>query len=316
MTDPTHSYVPRWLHLLYLVFIAIGCAIIGLAVSLGIVALLYGKGMAMAVATMSNNGAPGFMVAFRIFLGLGNTLFTFFVAALIYAYYVVGNPDGYLRMRNYCPPILLLMAVIFMIFFLPVVDITSYFNQKMTLLPAFPGLDKWIHDSEKQNEAIVKMVLNMKGTGDMLISVFIVGFLPAISEEFFFRGCMQSTFMRWTKNTHAAVWVTAFIFSFIHFEFLGFVPRFLLGVALGYFFAWSGSIWPSVVLHFLNNSLSVVGYYLYQHKLIPADPESNTPMFSQMWIYAVCLIISVLLMLLFRKITIDKQLLADGEELD
>jgi membrane protease YdiL (CAAX protease family) len=316
MTESAHTYIPHWKHLIYLVLIAFGCAIIGLAVSLGVIALIYGKGMALAVATMNNNGAPGFMAAFRIFLGLGNTLFTFFVAALIYGYYVVGNPDGYLRMRNYCPPILLVMAVVVMIFFLPVIDITSYFNQKMTLLPAFPGLDKWIHDGEKQNEAVVKMVLNMKSTSDLLISVFIVGFLPALSEEFFFRGCMQSTFMRWTRNTHAAVWITAFIFSFIHFEFLGFVPRFLLGAALGYFFAWSGSIWPSVVLHFLNNSFSVVGYYLYQHKLVKMDPDSNTPMFSQMWVYVICFFITILLMLLFRKITIDKQLLTDGEELD
>lgn len=316
MTDSAQAHTPRWLQLIYLVLIAFGCAIIGLAVSLGIVALIYGKGMALAVATMNNTGAPGFMGAFRIFMGLGNTLFTFFVAALLYAYFVVGNPHGYLRTRTYYPPVLLLVAVVLMVFFLPVIDITSYFNQKMTLLPAFPGLDKWIHDSEKQNEAIVKMVLNMPGTGDLLISIFIVGFLPALSEEFFFRGCMQSTFMRWTKNTHAAVWITAFIFSFIHFEFLGFVPRFLLGAALGYLFAWSGSIWPSVLVHFLNNSISVVGYYLYQHQLVKLDPDSNTPMFSQYWIYAVCLVITILLMLLFRKITIDKQLLADGEELD
>lgn len=317
MTTPAYMRIRPWQHLLYLVLLAFGCAILGVLISLVVIRVIYGSAMVMPVITMTDNGDPHFLGAFRIFLGLGNTLFTFFVSAVVFAQFISGEPQRYLRTRTYVPPVLFLVTVAIMVFMLPVIDITAYFNQKMTLPAGLQGLEKWIRDAEKQNEAVVKMVLDMKNTGDLLLSVFIVGILPALSEEFFFRGCMQTIFMRWTKNVHATVWITAFIFSFIHFEFLGFVPRFLLGAALGYVFAWSGSIWPSVLLHCLNNSTSVVGYYLYQRKLIVADPDSNTPMFSQMWVYVVCAIAAVGVMLLFRKITIDKHLATDnGEELD
>lgn len=317
MAVPHYMRTPPWQHLLYLILICLGCAFAGILVSMGVIGLLYGKAMIWAVMSMTNNGDPHFIAAFRIFMGLGNTLFTFFVSALLFAKYTVGEPQRYLRTENYVPPILFLLVVGIMIFMLPVIDITAYFNQKMTLPPALHGIEQWIRDSEKQNEGIIKLTLSMNNAGDLLYGVLVVGILPGLAEEFFFRGCMQTTFMRWTKNPHAAVWITAFIFSFIHFEFLGFVPRFLLGAAMGYLFAWSGSIWPSVLLHTLNNSISVVGYYLYQHKLISTNPESNTPMFSQMWVYLVCAVAAVFMMQLFHKITVDKHLVTDdGEELD
>lgn len=317
MTVPNYTRTEPWLLLLYLVLLAIGCAFAGLFLTLALIGLIYGKALAWSIMAMHNNGDPNFIPAFRLFLGLGNTLFTFFVSAILFARFISGEAERYLRRQTYVPAILFLITLVFIICFLPVMDITAYFNQKMTLPPFLHGVEQWIRESEAQNGAIVKMVLNMRGIGDLLISIFIVGFLPAISEEFFFRGCMQTIFMRWTKNVHASVWITAFLFSFFHFEFLGFVPRFLLGGVLGYFFAWSGSIWPSVFLHFLNNSFSVLAIYLHDHNLSKIDPDSNTPMLSHGWMYLIFLVLSVLLALYFRKITIDKQLeTEDGEELD
>jgi membrane protease YdiL (CAAX protease family) len=61
------------------------------------------------------------------------------------------------------------------------------------------------------------------------------------------------------------VWVTAFIFSFIHFQFYGFLPRAILGVALGYFYVYGKSLWIPIWAHFLNNATSVLAYkMLYQ----------------------------------------------------
>lgn len=317
-----YQQLPPWQQLLYLFLVSIGCAIIGTVVTMGIVALLYGRGMVWQILQMTNTGNPDFTNAFRIFLALGNTLFVFFVPAVIFGYFIMREPDEYLRPRNYFPPVLLLLSFGFMLFFLPAMDITGYFNQQLSLPPALHGLDQWIHDGEKQAQSTMKVVLDMKTPGDLLITLFIVALLPALSEEFFFRGCMQTIFERWTRNTHWAVWITAFIFSALHFEFLGFVPRFLLGGALGYLFAWSGSIWPSVVAHCLNNALAVLAYYAWQHHLVKVNPDSNTPMFSQSWIYILSTAIAVLILLVYRKTALAnlpveaEEQLTDGEELD
>lgn len=317
-----YQQLPSWLQLLYLISLAIGCAIIGTVITLAIVAGLYGRGMILQILQMTNTGTPDFINAFRIFLGLGNTLFVFFVPAIIFGYYVVREPDEYLKIRNPFPPVLLLLSLGAMFFFLPTIDILGYFNHQLKLPPALHGLDKWIHDSEAQAAATIKIVLDMKTISDLLISLFVVAVLPAVSEEFFFRGCMQTIFERWTNNIHWGVWIAAFIFSFMHFEFLGFVPRLLMGAGLGYLFAWSGSIWPSAAAHCLNNGLAVWGYYAWQHQMVKTNPDSNIPMFSQAWIYLLSTATSLFILFLYKRIALAhkpveaEEQIADGEELD
>jgi membrane protease YdiL (CAAX protease family) len=317
MEEPEYVQMSPWKRLAYLIALWVGFMVIAVLVCMVLIMSIYGKSTWGDIITMTNTSSPNFLPAFRLFLGLGNSLIIFLAPALVYTYWVIQEPEEYIGARNYLPGILVLVAAIFMIFFLPVIDITSYFNQKMTLPSSLKGLEQWIRDTEANAAQQFKVLLAMKTPGDLIATLCIVALFPAISEEFFFRGCIQPIFKRWTKNTHAAVWITAAVFSFVHFEFLGFVPRMLLGAALGYFFAWSGSIWPSVVVHFINNGLAVVGVYLYQHKIIGTDPDNGQPMFSQNWIYVLSFIIAILLMLLYRKITVDKQLLlTDGEELD
>ena len=321
MTVRYYQQLPPWLQLLYLFLVSIGFAIIGTVITLGIIALMYGHGMAWQILQMTNTGNPDFINAFRIFLGLGNTFFMFFVPAIIFAYTIVHEPDKYIGARNYFPPVLILLAIGFMLFLLPTIDILGYFNHKMTLPPSLHGLDRWIHDSEARAAAIVKIVLDMKTVGDLLISLFVVAILPAVSEEFFFRGCLQTIFERWTKNTHWAVWIGAFIFSFMHFEFLGFVPRLLMGAGLGYLFAWSGSIWPSVAAHCLNNGLAVWGYYAWQHHMVKTNPDSNVPMFGQSWIYILSTATALFILIIYRRVALarkpveQEEQITDGEEL-
>src|SRR5690606_27732574 len=81
--------------------------------------------------------------------------------------------------------------------------------------------------------------------------------------EFLFRGCVQGILMRWFKNPHTAIWVTAIIFSAIHLQFYGFLPRMLLGALFGYLLFWGKSIWLPVLAHFLNNAFATISaFYL------------------------------------------------------
>src|SRR5207344_1198984 len=108
-----------------------------------------------------------------------------------------------------------------------------------------------------------------KGTSvlSLAINLFIIAFLPALGEELFFRGMMQKLFSQLTKNNHLAIIITSIIFSAIHLQFYGFLPRMVLGIFLGYLLVWSGSLWLPILAHFVNNASAVLFTFLdNQHK--------------------------------------------------
>jgi membrane protease YdiL (CAAX protease family) len=114
----------------------------------------------------------------------------------------------------------------------------------------------------------------------LLIALVIIAVLPAIGEELVFRGLIQNELFRGTKNIHVSIWIAAFLFSAIHIQFFGFVPRLLLGALFGYLYYWSGNLSLAILAHFVNNAVSVVALYLYQHGKFTFDiesPESAPP---------------------------------------
>jgi membrane protease YdiL (CAAX protease family) len=162
---------------------------------------------------------------------------------------------------------LFLLSMLLMWMQLPLINQLASFNQQLVLPEALKSLSDWMRAQEDQAARLTELFLTMPGLGDFFLSLLIMAFIPALGEELLFRATLQPLISKWTGKPHLAIWVTAFVFSFIHFQFFGFLPRFLIGAFLGYLFYWSGSIWYSVAAHFANNGLAVLGYYLQQHQL-------------------------------------------------
>lgn len=112
------------------------------------------------------------------------------------------------------------------------------------------------------NERLTRLLLSGATYFDLSINLLIVCVIPAICEEFFFRGFLQRMFMKWLRDPHICIFFTAVIFSAFHFDAVMFLPRFLLGAMLGYLFYWTGSIWLSVFAHFINNMQYVVSAFI------------------------------------------------------
>ncbi|MDP4687503.1 MAG: CPBP family intramembrane metalloprotease [Salibacteraceae bacterium] len=108
---------------------------------------------------------------------------------------------------------------------------------------------------------------------DLIINLLVIAVFPAISEELFFRGFLQNTLLKMGRNHHVAIWVTAFIFSAIHMQFLGFFPRLILGAVLGYSAMYSRSLIVPIIGHFVNNGLAVVLTYYIGMEMMDT-PES------------------------------------------
>ena len=120
---------------------------------------------------------------------------------------------------------------------------------------------------------ITEAFLNVKTIPGLAFNIFMIAFLPAIGEELLFRGVIQRIFTNMTKNFHWGIWISAILFSALHMQFYGFVPRVLLGAIFGYLLVWSGSMWLPIVGHFLNNAFAVVGMYLINNNLLSPKLE-------------------------------------------
>ncbi len=142
-----------------------------------------------------------------------------------------------------------------------------------------PETLSWMREMEDAAKVATEQMLNVTSIGQLLIVILIVGILTGVGEELIFRGSVQRLMLEKKINPHIAIWATAFIFSAIHFQAYGFVPRMLLGAFFGYTALWSGSLWLPIAAHALNNSLTTITYYeptLEQMTWIGTEPTTTT----------------------------------------
>lgn len=268
----------------------------------GLIWAIYGTQTLTDVTTLNianKNTVTGLWI-----LQIISTTLPLFIVPLLFARFIVGDSRSYLKTNFKFPPVLLLMVFAIMLFSSPVMEVLVNLNQKLKLPPSLKLLEDAMRTMEHQAQKVTNAMLHMNSVGDMLLAVLVIGVLTAIAEEFLFRGCIQTIFTRWTKNTHAAIWITAILFSAFHMEFFSFLPRVALGVFFGYFVAWSGSVWTGVWAHFLNNGSAVVITYLYQHKTISLNPD-NQHVFNY-GSYAFSLIIILILLYIYRNIALKR----------
>jgi membrane protease YdiL (CAAX protease family) len=133
-------------------------------------------------------------------------------------------------------------------------------------------LPAWMVDAEKDADKQIGILLRTDSTFDIFINLFIVALLPAICEEACFRGALQRILIRGLKNPWAGIVLTGAIFSFVHLQFEGFLPRMSLGILLGALYWYSGSLWVSILAHFFTNGIQVIAVTFYP-RLIHENPS-------------------------------------------
>ncbi len=161
---------------------------------------------------------------------------------------------------------MLLMSVLLIFVAVPFINYIMELNAQMHFPESLRGVEDWMRRYEENAERTTKAFLSVDTLSGLLFNLFMVAVIPAIGEELMFRGVLLRIFNRWTGSHHWGVLLTAIIFSAIHMQFFGFFPRFLLGLLFGYLVVWSGSLWPAIIAHFINNAAAVTFFYLFQHQ--------------------------------------------------
>lgn len=199
------------------------------------------------------------------------TLATFFVPPLIVAWLCSDNPKRWLQFDTAPKWWMFVGAILVMIMALPGINLLADWNSRMSLPDWLKPLEDLMRQQEEAAQALTERFLQGKGIGMLLINAGLLALLPAAAEELTFRGMLQKLI----PNKHVAIWVVAIIFSAIHFQFYGFVPRMLLGAMFGYMLVWTGSLWIPMTMHFVNNAVTVVAYWvIYNNNLNPNSVET------------------------------------------
>ena len=169
----------------------------------------------------------------------------------------------------------ILVVLVFEVLSLPAMNWLVNVNEAMTLPSWMSGIEQVMRTMEDSAADATEQLLDVNTLWQLISTVFVVGLMAGLSEEMLFRGAMQRTMQDSRMNAHAAVWITAILFSAFHMQFFGFVPRMVLGVWLGYLLVWTRSLWVPIIAHTLNNSTVVFFSYMANKGIIADDFGDN-----------------------------------------
>jgi membrane protease YdiL (CAAX protease family) len=274
---------PYWLQLIVLALFMLGGMLVFSSLGTLLVTLIY------HTPNMMESADP--VTAIRITQTL-TTIGTFLVPALLFAYCQDRRWFGYNAADRIPKQSMVNMVLILSVTLLPVVGVLSAFNQN--IMPQEGAVAEFMRDLEEAANHILEVVTSQRSSWDLISNILVFAVLAGICEEFFFQGALQPLLMNWTRNPHVGILLTALIFSALHFQFYGFIPRFLLGLYLGYLFYWSRSLWLPILAHVLHNALSILVDFTLQGRDIDTDSMQFTDMRGSLPTAAACALISAM----------------------
>jgi membrane protease YdiL (CAAX protease family) len=124
-----------------------------------------------------------------------------------------------------------------------------------------------INPQEQHIHPYLKMLGQSQGDNERAMILFSIVAVAPISEEIFFRGCVQTLLsalfgrggrpaMRW-----AAVVVTSLIFAMAHGDWWERPPIFVLSLCLGYAYERTGNLWTAITIHAAFNAAQAAIFF-------------------------------------------------------
>lgn len=232
----------------------------------------------------------GFMRISQFFGSVG----TFMVPALLFAYCSNGNFFSYNKLNKKPNYRMMDIVIVMSLAILPLVLGLAEWFDGLHLPDSMYRIEKWMRTMEEQNQEIIMLMCKDTRISIFLLNIVLMAIIPALGEELLFRGTLQPFLHQWIRNPHVAIWITAFIFSAIHFQISGFISRMLLGAYLGYLVYWSGSIWLPILAHFMHNSMSLITEFVMLRRGYDTELLQLSDIHYYKYILAVSLILTII----------------------
>jgi uncharacterized protein len=248
------------------------CAVLFTIISMMVATSIYGVSMLEMPNIIEDLDNPLTIEMLKLIQTI-SAIGTFIVPAVLLAYFFSTQPANYLGLDKKAMPTSYLLIVVLMVVALPFINYLGELNSRMSLPEWMSGLENWMKNSEEKAAQLTEKFLVMNTTGEFLYAFVMIALLPGIGEELMFRGIVQRIFSEWFKNVHTGIFVSAILFSAMHVQFYGFIPRMLLGMMLGYLYVWSGSLWLPILAHLANNGTAVILFYFFQKDMMSLNPD-------------------------------------------
>ncbi|PZX53275.1 CPBP family intramembrane glutamic endopeptidase [Algoriphagus chordae] len=275
-TDSEIAKRKSWLlSLIVIVLVGLGVLIVLQVVALAIAPFLFDITMAEILGLMTGDYSPenGRMAMFFI-QGIGSGIGFWVAAYVIMRFIDKANLHWDIQLSRFNAMgagLVILIALGGMLFN----GLLVYWNSQLVLPEFLSGVETWMKEMEEQMLDLTMFLTDFQSIPELLMGILVIGVLAGIGEEMFFRGLIQPKMHLYTGNGHAGVWLTAFIFSAIHLQFYGFLPRLFLGGMFGYLYYYSGSLTYPILAHILNNTITIVMVYASKQGMIDFDMEST-----------------------------------------
>jgi hypothetical protein len=235
----------------------------------------------------------------------------FIIPVFLFARLSDSKPFDYLGLRS-TKTLYFVLGVAALILALPFVGWAGEINNQ--LIPENTNIGKWMKSMEEAAAQQMSFMLKKEKLSDLFLNLLFVAVFAGIGEELFFRGVLQRLLIKLFKNAWAGIIVAAFIFSAFHLQFYGFIPRFILGVLLGFIYWYSGSLWPAIIAHFAYNAFAVIVIYFNPAM---AD-QSATPSFGNETVMAIVSLVLVIAVMIImkRKSTTTHEMMYARDKID
>lgn len=222
---------------------------------------------------LSNVSDPVNLQALK-FLQLFNALGIFVIPPIVYVWLFTEKPLQSLSLQNTSKPALYALTLLLFLVSMPLLNWVVEWNSQIDLPDALSGIENWMRESEDRAMELTQALLQMDNISQLLVNLALIAVIPAVGEELLFRGLVQRFFSGWTKNHHLGIWISAILFSALHFQFFGFFPRMLLGALFGYMLYFTGSLWVPIFAHFINNATALIISYFYGFNTMESEVET------------------------------------------
>jgi len=228
--------------------------------------LIWGLSVVQSVndneGVLTSSGTIGFMKTLQMINHAG----TFLVPAIVFRW-LYSHPPVW---QTIVPK----KTILFWIFLIAIVNFSIspfiLWLQELNLMMHLPeylsGVEQWMKALETRATILTESFITNTSVAGFAANLMILAILPAVGEELIFRGVLQPVLSRVIRNQHLAIILTGILFSAMHMQFYGFLPRFFLGVFFGYLVLWTKNIWTAIWAHFLNNATAVVVAFLADNK--------------------------------------------------
>jgi uncharacterized protein len=232
-----------------------------------------------------------------IIQGFTSTIGLLFFPFIAYTKICKSSTTAFFKTR--ITPVSIISLLFISFSFLIVLSTIIEWNQNVHFPEFLKSFEEWARQKEDDLAVLMKDLTQFDSFGYFVLGLFVIGVVAAVTEEYLFRGILQTQILRWTKNPHIAIWISAILFSAFHVQFFGFVPRVLLGALFGYLFVWTGNLSVPIAAHFINNGFQVIMMYLYQKGVVTMDVDSTE---SAPWpVVLIALVVFSILVYYFKK---------------